>query len=81
MQSSLHGMVMRAGDTRTFMLMRRTDDNAAVYDRLGEASPLDHMTMRLCYCSVFDECWLSDLRALNPEPVATCPVPAVPFDQ
>jgi hypothetical protein len=79
--SSLHGTVLLAGETRTFMMLRRTDDNAAVYDRLSAASPMNEVTMRLCYCSVFDECWVSDLRTLNPEPAQACPAPKVPFDQ
>ncbi|ACJ00386.1 hypothetical protein RC1_3018 [Rhodospirillum centenum SW] len=36
---------------------------------------------RLCYCSVFDECYVSDTRARRgrPERVAHCPEPAVPY--
>jgi hypothetical protein len=35
--------------------------------------------MRVCYCSVFDECWLSDLHTLHPQAVAQCPKPDVMF--
>ena len=30
------------------------------------------MRFRACYCSVFDECWTSDLVTVSPEPVAQC---------
>ena len=36
--------------------------------------------MRVCYCSVFDECWLSDLKTMNPPQVKSCPAPKVPFE-
>jgi hypothetical protein len=35
---------------------------------------------RVCYCSVFDECWVKDERkAGNPESVKACPVPKTMF--
>ncbi|MEM9056832.1 MAG: hypothetical protein AAGD86_05105 [Pseudomonadota bacterium] len=41
----------------------------------------DGMNLRLCYCSVFDECWLTD-GANRPERVASCDTqPATPFEQ
>ena len=38
---------------------------------------------RVCYCSVFDECWVLDERSptLRPEPVKACPVPKVMFKE
>lgn len=40
------------------------------------------MQSRVCYCSVFDECYVADSRARpqRPERVEKCPVPAVPFN-
>ena len=29
--------------------------------------------VNLCYCSVYDECWVSRLTTREPEPVGTCP--------
>ncbi|MGH8175052.1 MAG: hypothetical protein ACREV5_02170 [Steroidobacter sp.] len=31
------------------------------------------LRFRACYCSVFDECWRSDLQTLTPERVEECP--------
>ena len=33
--------------------------------------------LSLCYCSIFDECWLarSDAERSDPAPVAACPAP------
>lgn len=40
------------------------------------------MQSRVCYCSVFDECYVADSRARpqRPERVEKCPVPPVPYD-
>lgn len=27
-----------------------------------------------CYCSVFDECWVSDLATVSPQPIEHCAV-------
>jgi len=37
----------------------------------------------ICYCSIFDECWKSDVTTLNltPPRVKSCERPKVPFDQ
>jgi hypothetical protein len=35
--------------------------------------------IRVCYCSVFDDCYLRDIGYREPERVKACPVPAVPY--
>jgi hypothetical protein len=35
--------------------------------------------MRVCYCSVFDECYLHDSAYREPRRIGACPVPAVPY--
>jgi hypothetical protein len=32
-----------------------------------------------CYCSVFDECWVSDLTTVSPQPVEHCAVSSDSF--
>lgn len=41
----------------------------------------DAIKARICYCSVFDECYVNDTRDRQPRPlrVEVCPVPAQPF--
>ena len=36
-------------------------------------------TFRICYCSILDKCWISNLPTLKPSEVGSCPVPAHPF--
>jgi hypothetical protein len=49
----------------------------------------DYITTRVCYCSVFDECFIKDggddllkkdpRKLINPEHVKTCPAPKTPY--
>jgi hypothetical protein len=69
--------VLRAGDGQNILTLERTEANADVWDRLNTARL--NLTMRACYCSVFDECWISNLRETSTTDVATCPAAKVPF--
>lgn len=37
------------------------------------------LKFKACYCSIFDECWLSDLHSLHPQNVKSCPANDHPF--
>lgn len=71
------GTVIRAGESRQFLEMQLGPDNAAAWQALNRAR--FQTRFRICYCSVFDECWLSTLASLEPERVHECPVPKVPY--
>jgi len=38
----------------------------------------DNITVRVCYCSVFDECWSGSAITTHADRVASCPTPVVP---
>lgn len=72
--------VLRAGESRSFIRFALTEQNAkmwAAFDRVR----FSELSYRVCYCSVFDECWITRLTALRVEPVTRCPRPAVPFGE
>jgi hypothetical protein len=75
--SDLQGMMLRAGETSRLLVITRDGESAALAARFDDAYP--KMRLRACYCSVFDECWLSNLETLHPQSVASCPKPEVPF--
>jgi hypothetical protein len=75
--SQVTGTVLRAGDWIALISNVRTPDNSALYDAFNSAR--NRFTYRVCYCSVFNECWVSDGHDLNPPRVRTCPQPAVPY--
>jgi hypothetical protein len=69
--------VLRAGDSQDILSMTQTEANADVWQRLDTARL--NLRMRACYCSVFDECWVTDLIQTGVKEVAVCPAPKVPF--
>ena len=81
LRGSLQGTVLRSGETRALLTFPRTPENESIWMRLNEASSGGNAQMRVCYCSVFDECWLSDMQTLHPKSVQQCPVPPVAFTQ
>ena len=86
MLGGVQGTVVRAGETRTFMSLPFAPDTAATWRALNTARL--GISFRICYCSVFDECWTSTFSGilptasqLKPARVKECPVPKVPFLQ
>ena len=69
--------VMRAGDTEAFLSLALKDANADIWHRLDIARL--QLKMRACYCSVFDECWETDLVQTSAKRVRSCPAAKVPF--
>lgn len=82
--ASDEGIVVRAGESVTFLAYTRTAGDAAVWDALA-SQYVASLSVRYCYCSVFNECWLVSarlgvLRNLNPPRVRTCPRPDIHYD-
>jgi len=84
LKGTVQGIVLRAGETEDFIHYRLGPDNLAVWSALDRARTA--IAYRICYCSVLDQCWRSDLKGeisfpgqLHPEPVKACPVPKVPY--
>ncbi|MBS0273398.1 MAG: hypothetical protein JSR55_03140 [Proteobacteria bacterium] len=77
------GNVLRAGETHPFITYGLGTQNVAVWRALNTARNND-MTYRICYCSVFDECWVNTVTGrnqLDPAPVEKCTVPPVPYTE
>jgi hypothetical protein len=81
---TVQGVVLRAGDTETFIHYPLNADNLSVWTKLNNAR--EQMTYRVCYCSVLNQCYRSELMSelyirgqLHPEEVSSCPVPAVAY--
>jgi hypothetical protein len=74
--------VLRAGEKVPFLEFTRPR-SPSVFAALQHAMLSSDLQLRVCYCSIFDECWKSDLTTLSlkPTPVQACVEPAVPFDQ
>ena len=72
--------VLRAGDSRRLLGFPLTADNVEMWKAFDRVR-FSELSYRVCYCSVFDECWVTHLTNLQAQPVKQCPVPAVPFGE
>lgn len=66
------GRVLRAGQTVPFFYWSRPETDNAIWEKLNMAR--FEVEKKICYCSVFDECWTSDLGSTQATPVKSCPV-------
>lgn len=69
--------VIRAGESETFLGLELKEANADIWHRLDVARL--QLKMRTCYCSVFDECWQTDLEQTSAKRISSCPAAKVPF--
>jgi hypothetical protein len=74
----VQGVVLRAGAERQFLSIDLRSDNLATWKAFDQVR-LSELTYRACYCSVFDECWVRELRAGRALRVKACPKPATPY--
>ncbi|MGE0740767.1 MAG: hypothetical protein AB7O98_05430 [Hyphomonadaceae bacterium] len=59
-------------DDVTAMRWPRSDTNAALWAALDTARQTGRITQSVCYCSVFDDCWVARSDAFPPEEVNSC---------
>jgi hypothetical protein len=62
--------VIRARDQVVLFKFLRKPENIALLD--GIAAMRERVKFHACYCSIVGECWVSDLRSLDPQPVEAC---------
>jgi hypothetical protein len=70
--------VLRPGEETAVIQVHRTPEDPDIPDRL--AASLLRISFRACYCSVFDECWVGDLRSTDAKRVRRCEAPQHPFN-
>jgi hypothetical protein len=70
MSAPING-VIRPGQSINFIRLPKRPDNAIIWDRLEVERW--KITVRACYCSIFDDCWILDSRKQDPQPVEACP--------
>jgi hypothetical protein len=64
-------MVLRAGNDALILGLKR-EGQETLWNKLNTAR--FELRFRACYCSVFDECWVSDLATVSPQRVEHCAV-------
>ena len=77
--SSVRNRVIRPGERIRFLRMERRDAIGGMWTGLERARR--EVEFEACYCSLFEECWRSDLESLSPRRVRSCPAAATGYDQ
>ena len=70
--------VLRAGESNPVLQIHRMASAPDIPSRFSNA--LQDIRFRVCYCSILDECWTTDLKTTSPTSVNTCRTPAHKFD-
>lgn len=68
--------ILRAGEHVEFLAVADKQEGD-LFSKFNDER--EKITAKVCYCSVFDECWLGSGVTTHAERVASCPTPAVPF--
>ena len=76
--STIGDRVMSANQTIDFLTMSPDLAPPETFSRFRDG--LSDVSVRFCYCSVLEACWLRDSRQPKPEKVKVCPKPAVPYE-
>lgn len=80
---TLDRRVLRPGQTVDLVKMPLPAHNQAVWEKLHSIlysdKPANRLRFRICYCSAFNACWVTNGHRLNPPRVNACPIPKVPF--
>jgi hypothetical protein len=72
--------VLRPGEDNVVFRVPPSPTAPEISSRLKQFDVLTKVTFRVCYCSVLDQCWISDLRSTRTQPVNECRPPAHPYE-
>lgn len=75
------GHVLRAGQSLDILGLHQTPSDTQTLSALNAARISPKLSINVCYCSVFDQCWTQDIVrfSLKPREVNHCAAPAVPY--
>lgn len=80
--SNVDGEVLRPGEEMMVTELNRRKTPADVYERFNRER--SKLSVSVCYCSVFGDCWVDDDSGRTPRPARQCPadwIQYVPFPQ
>ena len=79
--SSLRDRMIRPGEAVDAFDWHLTTANHQVVDLLRDGFANNSVTISVCYCSVFDDCWTRTDDDRRPTRVKECPIASVPYRQ
>jgi hypothetical protein len=79
--SRLRDRMIRPGEEVDAFAWPITPQNQQIVDRLKTGLESDRINLSVCFCSVFDECWIRTDEDRRPIAVKQCAVESVPYRQ
>jgi hypothetical protein len=79
--SSLRDRMIRPGEEVDAFAWPITDANKPIVERLQSGLASNAVNISVCFCSVFDNCWVRTDQSRRPVPVKQCPMTPVPYRQ
>jgi hypothetical protein len=75
------GKVLRAGQSINILGLPHTAADNSAWNSLQRQRISRALSLNVCYCSVFDQCWFADIArfSLKPREVDHCVTPALPY--
>jgi len=75
------GKVLRAGQSINVLGLPHTAADNSAWNSLQRQRLSRALSVNVCYCSVFDQCWLSDIArfSLKPREMDHCVAPAIAY--
>ncbi len=72
MTSGTRGRVLKPGDRVVLVTLPKATNDEALWKQFDRER--FKVSVRACYCSVLDDCWIFDSTKRDPEAVRSCPV-------
>jgi hypothetical protein len=79
--STLRDRMIRPGEAVDAVDWSVTPENHPIIDQVKAGFASDVINTSICYCSVFNDCWVRTDENPRPVPVKQCPVASVPYRQ
>lgn len=73
---TVSGRVMRPDQQIVILSLIADEMPGDIIARIQDALDSGRLSSRVCYCSVFDECWSLSSKTRTPTPVKACLIPA-----
>jgi hypothetical protein len=80
--SAIVGEVLSSKELAYLLTVKDKSISPEILEKLSNETK--NIGFRTCYCSVFDECWISDRTGATlspPQAVKSCPAPETPYGQ
>jgi hypothetical protein len=63
---------LRSSGEQVILRWNRDDSNGALWDYVDAARQAKRIVLKVCYCSIFDQCWVASTASFRPALVKRC---------